>query len=167
MHVVLILFILVFTVFFCHSLIRLCMLALKPSRRDERDRVPSRAGVGGFAQPHRPIRVVLARDEELGLRGAEAEEGKNLPAPPPAYGLWRGSVVCVIPSIGKEFLADWIDYSGSTLTFCIGNVLNALRALSRGSRCKTVTEQRIAHQVTSLTMVLKFRQRGILVYTRL
>ena len=49
---------------------------------------------GGFAQPARPIRVILARDEEMGF-GEEGEAGKETapPPPPPVYGLWRGSVV--------------------------------------------------------------------------
>jgi hypothetical protein len=43
--------------------------------------------------------VTLARDEELGIGGTSPvgtgaqEPSKALPAPPPAYGLWRGSVV--------------------------------------------------------------------------
>ena len=55
----------------------------------------------GFAQPRQPIPVVLARDEELGShdengRVDEDEEDdidRALPPPPPAYGLWRNSVV--------------------------------------------------------------------------
>jgi hypothetical protein len=43
---------------------------------------------GGYAIPRRPIRVVLARDEEAA--GIESETTKFTP---PAYGLWRESVV--------------------------------------------------------------------------
>lgn len=62
----------------------------------------------GFAHPRRPIPVVLARDEELGLshdghhrRVVDEEDADNdddapLPPPPPAYGLWRSSVVCFL-----------------------------------------------------------------------
>ena len=45
--------------------------------------------------------MVLARDEELGLHdvndgGVEDEDTDvALPPPPPAYGLWRSSVVCL------------------------------------------------------------------------
>lgn len=55
----------------------------------------------GYAQPRQPIPVVLARDEQLGLHDdndgveeAEEAEAVALPPPPPAYGLWRSSVVC-------------------------------------------------------------------------
>lgn len=62
-------------------------------------RVPSRAGRTGFAEPRTPIRVLMTRDEELGLynndhEAAEEETSDITPAPPPpAYGLWRCSVV--------------------------------------------------------------------------
>jgi hypothetical protein len=46
-------------------------------------------GPGGYANPQTPIRVALARDEEAA--GIESEATK---VPPPAYGLWRESVVC-------------------------------------------------------------------------
>lgn len=78
------------------------MLAFEPRMRFARKcRSPLNADdEAGFAQPRQPIPVVLARDEELGLhddndRVEEEEEiGKALPPPPPAYGLWRNSVVC-------------------------------------------------------------------------
>jgi len=47
-------------------------------------------GPGGYANPPRPIPVALARDEEAA--GIESEATKF---PPPAYGLWRESVVCI------------------------------------------------------------------------
>lgn len=97
--VLLILIILFTTIFFCHGLIRLCMLIVRP-RNDESSSDPMRArgglmhhaavvGPGGYAIPRRPIRVVLARDEEAA--GLESEATKTNP---PAYGLWRESVVC-------------------------------------------------------------------------
>lgn len=48
----------------------------------------------GFA-PQEPIRVILARDEDLGLHENYDEESNVLliAQPPPAYGLWRCSVV--------------------------------------------------------------------------
>lgn len=47
-------------------------------------------GPGGYAVPRQPIRVVLARDEEAaGIESAETKMN------PPAYGLWRESVVSV------------------------------------------------------------------------
>lgn len=102
--VLLILIILFTTIFFCHGLIRLCMLIVKPrgstsSRGSESDEMRQRGGImhdaayvlpGGYAIPREPIRVVLARDEEAA--GIESETTKMKP---PAYGLWRESVVCL------------------------------------------------------------------------
>jgi hypothetical protein len=46
------------------------------------------AGPGGYAIPAEPIPVVLARDEEAaGIESATTKTG------PPAYGVWRESVV--------------------------------------------------------------------------
>ena len=91
-HVVLILIILVTTIFFCHGLIRLCMMMINPPPPDENDlerqELPAMIGPGGYAQPAIPIQVALARDEEAA--GIESTATKN---PPPAYGLWRESVV--------------------------------------------------------------------------
>ena len=72
-------------------------LSSKTRRNNRSLTVPSLAGSDGFAQPRTPIPVILARDEELGLVGAEMEEEElvvGLTPPPPAYGLWRCSVVC-------------------------------------------------------------------------
>jgi len=90
-HVLLILVILVTTIFFCHALIRLCMLLLHPPTEEddlEQQNLPSMTGPGGYANPVVPIRVVLARDEEAA--GIESAATK---VPPPVYGLWRESVV--------------------------------------------------------------------------
>lgn len=46
-------------------------------------------GSGAYAVPSEPIPVVLARDEEAA--GIESEAVKS---GPPAYGVWRESVVC-------------------------------------------------------------------------
>ncbi|KAF6226395.1 hypothetical protein HO133_009261 [Letharia lupina] len=100
-HGLFIFFILVLTIFFCHYLIRLCMLAFEPRMRFARARKCQSPLNGdeeaGFAQPRQPIPVVLARDEELGLhddnrRVEEEDIDEALPPPPPAYGLWRSSV---------------------------------------------------------------------------
>ena len=88
------------TIFFCHSLIRLCMLMLNPPRETHRPHIPEMTGPDGF-QPIVPIRVHLARDEEAALieeneaeRLGDIEKDKDIlpPPPPPAYGLWRSSV---------------------------------------------------------------------------
>ena len=72
------------------------MLSFGLQRGDERPRIPDIAGPDGF-QPDRPIRVHMARDEELGEEesptAAVDPEKEILKAPPPAYGLWRSSVV--------------------------------------------------------------------------
>jgi hypothetical protein len=95
-HVLLILIIMILTVFFCHSTIRLCMLIMRPNRIAELhpERVPSRAGPLGYAQPEQPIPVVLARDEEIAAP-ENSEAPMKVAPPPPAYGLWRSSVVSI------------------------------------------------------------------------
>lgn len=86
----LLLVILFSTVFFCYSIVRLCILLVRGDRsRPARQRHPH--GYNGvYAMPRRPIRVVLAQDEEIS--GTESDATKLTP---PAYGLWRESVVCV------------------------------------------------------------------------
>jgi hypothetical protein len=94
-HILLILIILVTTIFFCHALIRLCMMIITPPNDDSPRRIlPSMIGPGGYANPVVPIRVALARDEEAA--GIESEATKM---PPPAYGLWRESVVCEVDEV--------------------------------------------------------------------
>ena len=58
--------------------------------QDEEQDIPAMVGPGGFANPVIPIRVALARDEE-----AAGIENPATKVPPPAYGLWRESVVSV------------------------------------------------------------------------
>jgi hypothetical protein len=94
--VLLILIILSATIFFCYTLIRLCMLVVgRPSEDDASRRqlrnIAEMGGLGGYAIPREPIRVVLARDEEAA--GIESEVTKMKP---PAYGLWRESVVSTL-----------------------------------------------------------------------
>lgn len=88
--VLLILIILFATIFFCQGLIRLCLLIFRPKPTEERrrSRLPNMYGPSGYAVPRQPIRVLLARDEEAA--GIESEATKMNP---PAYGLWRESVV--------------------------------------------------------------------------
>jgi hypothetical protein len=106
------------TVIFCHSVIRLCMHAISGiNRRETANRAPKVVEPEGF-HPEQPIRVHLACDEELGL-GTPCCQGvnqtdfagaKGVTAPPPAYGLWRNSVVSCAPSVAliqRLFNADW------------------------------------------------------------
>ncbi|KAF2430141.1 hypothetical protein EJ08DRAFT_589592 [Tothia fuscella] len=95
LHVLFILSIIGTTIFFAHSVIRLCIMALRPPRERRRGLIPSVAGPEGFA-PDVPIQVQLARDEEI---AAQLEDGRfdeekieSIAQPPPAYGLWRCSV---------------------------------------------------------------------------
>ncbi len=69
------------------------MIINPPTDSDPPRDLPSMVGPGGYANPVVPIRVNLARDEEAA--GIESEATK---IPPPAYGLWRESVVCAYPS---------------------------------------------------------------------
>ncbi|KAJ0162735.1 U5 small nuclear ribonucleoprotein 40 kDa protein [Colletotrichum tanaceti] len=86
--VLFILVILFVTVFFCHGLIRLCMLVIRPRPDDEpRPPIPQLLPPGSYAVPREPIRVMLARDEE-----EQGEVSEAVQAKPPAYGLWRESV---------------------------------------------------------------------------
>jgi hypothetical protein len=91
--ILLILILLFVTIFFCHSLIRLCMLVVKARKREQLaqrgEAAPEMVGPAGYAVPREPIPVVLARDEEAA--GIESEATKT---GPPAYGVWRESVVC-------------------------------------------------------------------------
>ncbi|KAF7563197.1 hypothetical protein G7046_g900 [Stylonectria norvegica] len=88
MNIMLILVILFGTIFFCHGLIRLCILVVRGDREDAScARLPKTRGPHGYAMPPQPIPVVLARDEEAA--GVESEASKSMP---PAYGLWRESV---------------------------------------------------------------------------
>jgi hypothetical protein len=71
------------------------MLVLRPERQQQRSgRVAGRMGTAGYAQPDRPIQITLARDEEIAI-DEEEERGKPVLPPPPAYGLWRSSVVSI------------------------------------------------------------------------
>ncbi|KAI1655519.1 hypothetical protein F4813DRAFT_161497 [Daldinia decipiens] len=86
--VLLIVIILFSTIFFCHGLIRICMLIIKPPNEDEEQaHLPRLMEPGGYAVPRRPIHVILAQDEEAAGMDNVANKLE-----PPAYGLWRESV---------------------------------------------------------------------------
>ncbi|KAI5802432.1 hypothetical protein FPQ18DRAFT_250762 [Pyronema domesticum] len=85
-HFLMILIILVTTLFFCHSLVRICidLTANERARRGSGgsfSRVPSIAGPHGYAVPREPIRINTQNPDMEGLK-----------EPPPVYGLWRCSV---------------------------------------------------------------------------
>ena len=83
---------LVLVMAFAHAIVRLCMYILQPSNYSVR-RTTSNVTVA----PEGPFPVVLRRDEEDFLEDDMDSVTKEavLPAPPPAYGLWRGSTVCI------------------------------------------------------------------------
>lgn len=98
-HAVSLVLIVLLSIIFCHDLIRLCMLATAPkNRQDYRDAfLLQRQTAASIARPPRePIRITFTHDEELGLHDehpvVEEDENIALAPPPPAYGLWRGSV---------------------------------------------------------------------------
>ena len=134
--VLLILIILFVTIFFCHGLIRLCMLVVRRRNGNaERERLPEMMGPGGYAIPRRPIRVVLARDEEAA--GIESEATKTNP---PAYGLWRESVVCITekaPQCQQSYLSSC---SESTQTESIGSATRQRSQWRRMTVYPTVAE---------------------------
>ncbi|PYH42191.1 uncharacterized protein BP01DRAFT_303941 [Aspergillus saccharolyticus JOP 1030-1] len=92
LQILLIFMILIIGIVFCHSLTRFLM-AIVPRSASEiaTNRIPSRAGPSGYAQPAHPIHVVLAADEDSVTESRKAVREK-ITAPPPAYGLWRSSV---------------------------------------------------------------------------
>ena len=88
--IVLILIVILATLFFAYSLIKLFLLVIRKDRdRNNRMINPWDGTSNDYAVPSQPIRVVLARDEEAA--GVESEASKSTP---PAYGVWRQSVVC-------------------------------------------------------------------------
>lgn len=110
----LILIILFATIFFCQGLIRLCLLIFRPKPTEERrrSRLPQMYGPGGYAVPRQPIRVVLARDEEAA--GIESDATKMNP---PAYGLWRESVVSTVPVPNSPCRCDGATNKGYVVAY--------------------------------------------------
>ncbi|PYH86950.1 hypothetical protein BO82DRAFT_350054 [Aspergillus uvarum CBS 121591] len=92
LQILLIFMILIIGIVFCHALTRFLMAIVpRPDSGIATNRIPSRAGPSGYAQPSHPIHVVLAADEDAMTESRDAAREK-ITAPPPAYGLWRGSV---------------------------------------------------------------------------
>ncbi|KAI9039234.1 uncharacterized protein KD926_009775 [Aspergillus affinis] len=91
LHILLVFMILILAIVLCHSLIRFIMVVLRDPRTLATNRIPSRSGPTGYAQPERPIPVVLANDEEA-LAESQGPSREKVTVPPPAYGLWRSSV---------------------------------------------------------------------------
>lgn len=85
---------------FAHSAVRLGMYIFRPPQYPT-----AGSSSNPIVTPHEPIPVVFRRDEEEMIDGDENDDDDNdddeygvpkgalIPAPPPAYGLWRGSTV--------------------------------------------------------------------------
>lgn len=139
--VLLIVIILFSTIFFCHGLIRICMLIIKPPNEDEEQPpLPRLMEPGGYAVPRRPIHVILAQDEEAAGMDNVANKLE-----PPAYGLWRESVVCTNLYIlrGNNNLTNkW--HSAWIRIAYIGNVMTSL--LRKPTKSATPVLRRLAHR---------------------
>lgn len=100
------------------------MLSLHLRVRGERQiqRAPTSADEEECAQPETPIPVILARDEELGLSdtSSDGESVRPIAHPPPAYGLWRSSVVGLERSFVRR-TRTLIRFSGRIPTCYTGN----------------------------------------------
>ncbi|PKY00642.1 hypothetical protein P168DRAFT_285314 [Aspergillus campestris IBT 28561] len=90
LYILLIFMLLILSIVFFHSLIRFFMAIGRGSQLTG-NHIPHNVGPSGYAQPERPIPVVLAGDEEL-LAESHRSAQEKVPPPPPAYGLWRSSV---------------------------------------------------------------------------
>lgn len=107
LHILLIFMLLILAIVFCHSFVRFILGLARVPSVTARNRIPSQIGSGGYAEPERPIPVVLAADEEMMAENGSANQEKITP-PPPAYGLWRSSVVSILPLLCKDaVLLTW------------------------------------------------------------
>ena len=86
--------------------------------------LPVRQDRDGIAQPVKPLRVFLARDEEMGnaqepdTPDSDVLQTPTVSSPPPAYGRWRCSVVCNLNR--SAHLAKLTSHSALIPIFCIG-----------------------------------------------
>jgi hypothetical protein len=99
-HILFIIFTLALTTIFCHSLLTMCLLILKPCpARHTRTHAPFLStSAAGLLPPEKPIQIVMAIDEDveaglspLSLLSPDTENKPQLQPrpPPPIYGLWR------------------------------------------------------------------------------
>ncbi|KAA6416141.1 MAG: hypothetical protein FRX48_00860 [Lasallia pustulata] len=87
-----ILLILIITIYFCHSLIRLCMLAFMSPSKPKSGWVAYPVREDGHPQPGPHSWVLTENVEHEEYSNDEGDEEEDLAPPPPVYGLWRGSV---------------------------------------------------------------------------
>lgn len=127
LHIIFMIMMLISTVFFCHSLIRLCLLVFEYRNLEYSSNVnPNMVESTGYRNPVTPIPVFMANDE-----GFNDISGINR-VPPPAYGLWRESVVSQV-NILFLYLNTLLTYFGSVwiLIRSFGSIMKpvCLRAL--------------------------------------
>ena len=91
-HILFIIFILALTTIFCHSLLTMCLLILKPTTRRVRHTQTHPSSLSPIdLPPEKPIPIVMAIDEEACI-GISQEISPVIPQirpPPPTYGVWR------------------------------------------------------------------------------
>lgn len=105
LNILLIFMLLILAIVFCHAFARFVLAIARGPIVINRSRIPSQLGPGGYAEPERPIPVVLPADEES-MAECEGDNREKIAPPPPAYGLWRSSVVSSISSIKETFSKD-------------------------------------------------------------
>ena len=91
-HVIMILFIMLGTIFFGHSLVRLSIVyfaAKDPSLRGQPYHQNS-----DIEAPERSIPITFVREDQEAM--LESSAARTVAKPPPAYGVWRGSVVSIL-----------------------------------------------------------------------
>lgn len=87
--ILIVLVILASATFFLFSAVRLWLAVTRPERENRRRTLlPEAMGPSRYVVPPKPIPVVLVGDEE-----AVGMESQAVKSRPPAYGLWRESVV--------------------------------------------------------------------------
>ncbi|KAK2740469.1 hypothetical protein FQN57_006096 [Myotisia sp. PD_48] len=91
-HITSILALMVLTIYFCHSFIRLFMSANRRVGRPCNRHICSSPEGLGLGHLNGRISVEIAGDEENALEYNLHGHDKPIARPPPAYGLWRGSV---------------------------------------------------------------------------
>ncbi|KAK6345022.1 hypothetical protein TWF718_006962 [Orbilia javanica] len=162
LQIALILVTLMAAFFFFHSLIRVCLAVARPFSYPDEEQPQAAyvnpmfggmtAGPGpwGYAQPERPIQVYAMP----GQSGASVDDDgtpKDLPPPPPAYGIWR-QTVRVNPA---QFY--WVRRSQADGVYSQGNneaPSNRTSVGSTGTRPPSYASRRASHQGPLMSMRL-------------
>lgn len=133
-------------------------------RHRRRRKIPDLFGPAEF-QPNEPVRVHVVADEETledgghveGDRGPLATEqeegGKNLKVPPPAYGLWRSSVVRQNLNPFCFFINTYLRCSASIPICCTG--------LVSSSHPRRTYHEKCHHMPRRVTTVLRSNKKNL------